>query len=69
MYKENNTDRKGTIEDPFYIIKKSIKDRSHAQQKCVALYLRSNYEKLATFDMDQLININKKLIPELFLPG
>jgi len=31
--------------------------------------LRSNYEKLATFDMDQLININKKLIPELFLPG
>ena len=69
MYKENNTDRKGTIEDPFYIIKKSLKERTIVQQKCVANYLRTHYDKLSTFDTDQLLNINKKLIPELFLAG
>lgn len=67
MCRENHTDRKGAISDPFFIIKKPLKSRTMAQQMSVAKFLKTLY--FYNMQIEQLIYVAKKLIPELFMAG
>lgn len=69
MCKDNKTDRKGAISDPFFIVKKPQKLRSLNQQKVVAQFLKTLCFKFSTMQIEELVYVVKKLIPELFLAG